>query len=162
MANSIVVIAHNIRSTHNVGAILRTSDGFGVSKVWCTGYTPYPTLPGDTRLPHLRDKLTKQIYKTALNATVLVEQSDQLEPVLSALKADNYQLVALEQDPRAIALPSFRPPEKIALLLGEEVHGTPKHILQQCDTIIEIPMRGTKESFNVSVAAGIALYVLTI
>ncbi len=161
MANNVVVIAHNIRSTHNVGAILRTSDGFGIHKVYCTGYTPYPTLPGDTRLPHLRDKLTKQINKTALNAKMVVEQSDELEPALSALRADGYQLVALEQDPHAVQLPDFRPSQKIALLLGEEVHGIPKNILEQCDAIIEIPMKGSKESFNVSVAAGIALYELS-
>jgi len=156
-----VVIAHNIRSTHNVGAILRTADGFGVSRVFCTGYTPYPTLPNDTRLPHLRDKLTAQIHKTALGAeaTMPIVQSDDLTPVIDALKADSYELIALEQSPRAVMLPDFVPKQqKIALLLGEEVHGIPSDLLEQCDTIVEIPMRGKKESFNVSVAAGIALY----
>lgn len=160
----IAVIAHNIRSTHNIGSILRTSDGFGVTKVFCTGYTPYPTLPGDTRLPHLRDKLTAQIHKTALGAeaTMPVEQSDELAPVIAKLKADGFELIALEQSPRAVMLPDFAPgKQKIALLLGEEVHGTPADLLKQCEHIIEIPMRGKKESFNVSVAAGIALYALT-
>jgi tRNA G18 (ribose-2'-O)-methylase SpoU len=160
----IVVIAHNIRSTHNIGAILRTSDGFGVQKVYCTGYTPYPALPGDNRLQHMRDKLTKQIHKTALGAetSVPILQSDDITPVISQLKADGYQLVALEQSPKAIMLPDFRPPQKIALLLGEEVHGTPQELLAACDAIIEIPMVGQKESFNVSVAAGIGLYALSL
>lgn len=160
----IVVIAHNIRSTHNIGSILRTSDGFGVTKVFCTGYTPYPTLPHDNRLPHLRIKLTAQIHKTALGAelTMPIEQSDDLAPVIAKLKANGFELVALEQSPRAVMLPDFAPTkQKIALLLGEEVHGTPPKILAACDQIIEIPMKGTKESFNVSVAAGIALYGLT-
>lgn len=156
----IVVIAHNIRSTHNIGAILRTSDGFGVRRVYCTGYSPYPTLPGDTRLMHLRDKLTKQIHKTALGAetTMPITKSDDLAPVLAEVKSAGYQLVALEQSPQAVLLPNFTPQQKIALLLGEEVHGIPGDLLAQCDAIIEIPMRGKKESFNVSVAAGIALY----
>jgi 23S rRNA (guanosine2251-2'-O)-methyltransferase len=160
----IVVIAHNIRSTHNIGSILRTSDGFGVQKVYCTGYTPYPAQPDDPRLPHLRDKITAQIHKTALGAeaTVPITQSDELQPIINALKADGYQLVALEQAENAILLPDFMPPQKIALLLGEEVHGTPQDLLAQCDAVIEIPMMGKKESFNVSVAAGIALYGLVV
>ena len=161
----LVVIAHNIRSTHNVGSILRTSDGFGVSRVFCTGYTPYPTLPADTRLPHLRDKLTAQIHKTALGAetTVPLQQSEELQPVVDALKADGYQIIALEQSPRSVMLPEFTTThKKIALLLGEEVHGIPADLLAQCDLTIEIPMKGTKESFNVSVATGIALYGISV
>jgi 23S rRNA (guanosine2251-2'-O)-methyltransferase len=156
----IVVIAHNIRSTHNIGAILRTGDGFGVSRVYCTGYTPYPTLPGDSRLTHLRDKLTRQIHKTALGAetTMPISQSDELAPVLAEVKATGYQLVALEQSPQSVLLPHFTPQQKIALLLGEEVHGIPSDLLAQCDATVEIPMLGKKESFNVSVATGIALY----
>jgi len=158
----IIVIAHNIRSTHNIGAILRTSDGFGVTRVYCTGYTPYPSLPGDDRLPHVRDKLTRHIHKTALGAeaTMPVSQSADLAPVLAQLKATGYQLVALEQSPQAVPLPSFKPAQKIAILLGEEVNGIPGDLLAQCDAIVEIPMHGQKESFNVSVATGIALYAL--
>ncbi len=163
LAGNIVVIAHNIRSTYNVGSILRTCDGFGVNKVYCTGYTPYPALVNDSRMIHLQDKLTRQIHKTALGAEVSmrVGQSDELAPVIAKLAASGYHIVALEQDPRAVQLPDFSTPQKIALLLGEEVHGTPKTILDACDAIIEIPMKGTKESFNVSVAAGITLYALT-
>lgn len=160
---SVSVIAHNIRSTHNVGSILRTCDGFGVSQVFCTGYTPYPTLPGDTRLPHISNKLTAQIHKTALGAeqTMHIEHSAELAPVLDKLKAEGYKIVALEQSPNAIILPNFKPQaQKIALLLGEEVHGIPQTLLAKCDAIVEIPMTGQKESFNVSVATGIALYVL--
>ena len=63
----IIVIAHNIRSTHNVGSIFRGCEGFGVKKIILSGYTPYPSLAtGDSRLPHIREKLTKQIHKTAL------------------------------------------------------------------------------------------------
>ena len=68
----LIVIAHNIRSTHNVGAIFRTSEGFGVTKIILSGYSPYPTLDHDSRLPHISRKLTDQIHKTALGAEVIV------------------------------------------------------------------------------------------
>jgi 23S rRNA (guanosine2251-2'-O)-methyltransferase len=159
----IVVIAHNIRSSYNVGSILRTADGFGVSHVILTGYTPYPTQAQDARLPHLRDKITRQIHKTALGAelSILTSYSEQPEPVLTRLRATGFYLVALEQSPQAVMLPDFTPAGKLALLLGEEVHGIDRHLLDSVDSIVEIPMYGTKESFNVSVATGIALYELS-
>lgn len=160
---TITVIAHNIRSTYNLGSILRTADGFGVHEVICTGYTPYPAIAGDSRLPHLRDKITAQIHKTALGAeaTVPVSHADDIHSMLAELKQNGVQVVALEQSPKATMLPDFMPAaQHIALVLGEEVHGTPQIILDMCDTTVEIPMFGHKESFNVSVAAGIALYQL--
>jgi 23S rRNA (guanosine2251-2'-O)-methyltransferase len=159
----IIVVAHNIRSTHNVGSILRTADGFGVQKVFLTGYTPYPAQANDTRLPHIREKLTRQIHKTALGAeaTVATEYASDAATLLAALKHDGYHVAALEQDPNATPLPGYSPPQRLVLLLGEEVGGVEQQLLALCDTILEIPMRGKKESFNVSVATGIALYELS-
>lgn len=161
---SLIVIAHNIRSTHNIGAILRTSDGFGVEKVFATGYTPYPTVARDTRLPHEREKLTRQIAKTALGAeqSVPVEHADDPLEVITALKAQGYKVAALEQSPTSTNLADYKPPTKLALLLGEEVHGITPELLATCDATLEIPMNGRKESFNVSVATGIALYALSV
>jgi 23S rRNA (guanosine2251-2'-O)-methyltransferase len=156
----IIVIAHNIRSTHNVGAIFRTGEGFGVDKIILSGYTPYPAHTGDSRLPHIAEKLTAQIHKTALGAETMVPFEYQETPDLAALKAQGYRLVALEQASDSIPLNTYQSPEKIALLLGEEVHGITEALLVQCDDTLEIPMKGQKESFNVSVAAGIALYQL--
>lgn len=159
----IIVIAHNIRSTHNIGAIFRTADGFGVKKIILSGYSPYPTLPsGDTRLPHISDKLTKQIHKTALGAETSVPFEYWSDVNLQQLQNDGYRLIALEQSANSILLSEYKSPEKVALLLGEEVEGITEELLNQCDDIIEIPMKGSKESFNVSVAAGIALYSLAI
>jgi tRNA G18 (ribose-2'-O)-methylase SpoU len=157
----IIVIAHNIRSTHNVGAIFRTAEGFGVEKIILSGYTPYPLLPTDSRLPHISEKLTSQIHKTALGAEEMVpfEYSEQIP--LNSLKESGYRIVALEQNSRSINLSDYETPEKIALLIGEEVHGITDDLIAQCDDIIEIPMVGKKESFNVSVATGIALYELS-
>lgn len=157
----IVVIAHDIRSTHNVGSLLRTAEGLGVAKLYFTGYTPYPALPGDTRLPHLAAKLTKQIEKTALGAEKLVPyQPVDITECLSALKADGFTVMALEQTNDSVLLPEYRPPEKVALLLGREVEGIDPALLAQCDGALEIPMFGRKESFNVVQAAAMALYHL--
>jgi tRNA G18 (ribose-2'-O)-methylase SpoU len=160
---SLVIIAHNIRSTHNVGAILRTAEGFGVDRCFLTGYTPYPLLPNDTRLPHLSAKIDAAIAKTALGAEtmVAVEHSDDLATVVAALKHEGYRIVALEQIPQSISLADYLPADKTALLLGEEVAGVSPESLQLCDEAVVIPMVGQKESFNVSVAAGIAMYALS-
>lgn len=162
MMPEIIVIAHNIRSTHNVGALFRTAEGFGISKIFLTGYTPYPAIPNDTRLPHIANKLTSQIHKTALGAEVIVPFEHRETLDLETLKAQGYHIVALEQAEKSIPLQTYKSPEKIALLLGEEVAGIAPEHLAACDDIVEIPMVGTKESFNVSVAAGIALYQLAV
>jgi len=157
----IIVIAHNIRSTHNVGAIFRTAEGFGISKIILSGYTPYPRLTKDSRLPHIAEKLTKQISKTALGAESIVPFEYLEQPPLTELKAAGYRIVALEQAPNSIPMAEYSPSEKTVLLLGEEVEGITAELLAECEDIIEIPMVGKKESFNVSVATGIALYQLT-
>lgn len=156
----IIVIAHNIRSTHNVGAIFRTAEGFGISKIILSGYTPYPTLTQDPRLPHISSKLTAQIRKTALGAEAIVPFEYQEEPDFGSLRQLGFRIVGLEQDKTSVMLSDYRPPEKIALLLGEEVEGIEDSLRKECDDLIEIPMEGQKESFNVSVATGIALYGL--
>jgi tRNA G18 (ribose-2'-O)-methylase SpoU len=158
----IILIAHNIRSTHNVGSLFRTSEGFGVEKIILSGYTPYPTSKNDTRLPHISDKLTTQIHKSALGAEEMVPFEYSEVPDLTTLREQGYRIVGLEQSTASVPLQSYIPPDKIALILGEEVHGIHESLLSECEDIIEIPMFGKKESFNVSVAAGIALYALTI
>jgi len=158
----IIVIAHNIRSTHNIGSIFRTSEGFGVSKIIISGYSPYPTIPGDSRLPHISAKLTDQIHKTALGAEMMVPFEYQESPDFDTLRSLGYRIVGLEQDKRSIMLSTYTAPDKIALLLGEEVEGITIDMRDSCDDLVEIPMVGQKESFNVSVAAGIALYALSI
>lgn len=159
----IIVIAHNIRSTHNVGAILRTCDGFGISKLIYSGYTPYPTQTNDSRLPHIAEKLTRDIHKTALGAelTVAQEVASNLNHTLKTLKEQEYRVIGLEQTSGSIPLNGYEPHPKTVLILGEERFGLTPELISGCDDIIEIPMRGSKESFNVSVATGIALYHLS-
>lgn len=158
----IVLIAHNIRSTHNVGSIFRTAEGFGVKKIILSGYTPYPHTKQDPRLPHISEKLSVQIHKTALGAETMVPFEYQESPDIDTLMSAGYTVVGLEQAADSIPLESYSPDKKIALIIGEEVHGIEPELLARCEKIIEIPMKGKKESFNVSVATGIALYALTI
>jgi tRNA G18 (ribose-2'-O)-methylase SpoU len=162
MMRDIILIAHDIRSCHNVGSLLRTAEGLGISKVYLTGYTPYPAKANDDRLPHITEKLTKQINKTALGAETSQawEQSDTVEPILSQLKDDGYTLAGLEQTPSSILLHEYQPPPKIALLLGREVEGIEPELIKLLDATLEIPMHGSKESFNVVQAAAMALYHL--
>lgn len=160
MNRSIILIAHNLRSTHNIGSIIRTADGLGVDRVICTGYTPYPKQPNDTRLPHLAAKITRQIDKTALGATnhLTVSHAPDIEETIKSLRTEGYSIVAVEQGKNSIPLPEFTPPEKVALIVGREVEGIEPEILAATDVVVEIPMQGQKESYNVSVAAAIALY----
>ncbi len=153
------VIAHNMRSTFNVGSLLRTAEGLGVKKVYLTGYTPYPKKDIDNRLPHISEKLTNQISKTALGAEKLQdwEQFDDLSELLALLAAKDIPVIALEQSDISIPLKEYKTPDSLALLLGEEVSGVPDKFLNMIDTHIHIPMYGKKESFNVIIAAAIAL-----
>lgn len=158
----VVLIIHNVRSSHNVGSLLRSADGFGINHVYFTGYTPYPAQKNDERLPHLREKIERQITKTALGAekTVPWTHSQDIEPVISRLKTSGFAVVALEQTPGAIPLVDFKPDKNIALIVGNEVDGLDKSTLEFADLYLEIPMKGKKESFNVAVAGAIALYQL--
>jgi tRNA G18 (ribose-2'-O)-methylase SpoU len=158
----IVLLAHDIRSCHNVGSLLRTAEGLGITKVYFSGYTPYPTQLHDTRLPHIHQKLNKQIQKTALGAEVTQEWQhvDSIEKLITELKNGGFTVVALEQTPTSITLPDYHPTDKVALLLGREVEGVEDHLLKLVDQQLEIPMYGKKESFNVVQAAAMALYHL--
>lgn len=153
------MIINDIRSTHNVGSLLRTAEGLGVSKVYFCGYTPYPKKSNDDRLPYITDKLEKRIDKTALGAqkTLLWEVAD-IEKVIHKLKDDGFKILALEQHKKSTKLHKYKADSKVALLLGNEVDGIPQDLLKQCDHILEIEMFGQKESFNVVQAAAMALY----
>lgn len=144
------VIIHNVRSILNVGAMFRTADGAGVDKIYLTGYTPGP----DTH----PDKMTK----TALGADGVMawERVRRVGDVVRRLRAEDVQIVALEQSDHAIDYRRFKPRWPLALMVGNEVTGIPRVSHNITDAMIEIPMRGAKESLNVAVALGIAAYEL--
>ena len=163
----LVLVLDNIRSTYNVGAILRTAEGFGVARVILSGYTP--GVHDADWLPHLRDKLDREIHKTALGAEDMLDvySCGDIMAELMRLKDEGYQIVGLENnidDDRLYRLDDKRLLErlgdKVVLILGEEVHGINYSLYDIIDLFVEIPVRGQKESFNVSVAAGIAMWGL--
>jgi 23S rRNA (guanosine2251-2'-O)-methyltransferase len=156
----IILIGHNLRSCHNVGSLLRTAEGLGVNKVILSGYTPHPTHANDRRLPHESAKIANQIHKTALGAEDMVkwDYHHDILAVIAKLKKDGWTVAAVEQTEDAKALPDYHPPQKIVLLVGREVEGVEKEVLEACDLALEIPMFGKKESFNVVQAAAMSLY----
>ena len=163
----LILVLDNIRSTYNVGAILRTAEGFGASSVILSGYTP--RVHDKSLLPHLRDKLDREIHKTALGAEDMLDiySCGDIFKELDKLKKDGWQIVGLEnniEDIQIYKLNSSGLKQKIAkkvvLILGEEVNGIDSSLYDLIDLFVEIPMKGKKESFNVSVAAGIAIYGL--
>jgi len=153
------LIIHNIRSAHNVGALFRTADGAGVSEIILSGYSPVP--PKRNAL-HVTDA-GRAFQKTALGAenSVPWRKVRSLTPLIKQCKKEGYELVALEQAEKSIAYDSYVPKKNVALIVGNEVRGVDRKILKQCDFVLEIPMRGDKNSLNVSVAGGIALYQIT-
>ena len=164
----IVLILHNIRSTYNVGSILRTADGFSVDQIIYSGFTPAP-IPHSTLLPHLAEKVTNQIHKTALGAekTLKSSYSQDIIESIRTLKAQGYQIVGLEnnlEDTHLHQITEYSLPKllgpKVALILGEEVEGISPKLHQFIDLFLEIPMTGNKESFNVSIASAITLFYL--
>lgn len=156
----IILIAHNLRSSHNVGSLLRTAEGLGITKVYFTGYTPYPVAQNDERLPHISAKVAAQIHKTALGAESMIpwEHESDVFKVLRNLCQAKIPIFAVEQASDSVSLPDFQPPEQLALMVGREIEGIELEVLRECDGVLEIPMKGDKESFNVAQAAAMALY----
>ena len=163
----LVLVLDNIRSTYNVGAILRTAEGFGVSKVILSGYTP--RVHDGSLLPHLRDKLDHEIHKTALGAEDMLDiySCGDIFQELNNYKKDGWQIIGLENNIDVGTIYKLNSDElrsrlsdKVFLVLGEEVNGISTSLYELIDLFVEIPMKGQKESFNVSVAAGIAMYGL--
>ena len=151
-----VLILHNIRSVYNVGSIFRTAEAAGVSKIILSGYTPTPV--DRFHLPR------KDFAKVSLGAekTIPWVQMRTFVQAVRVLRKDGYYIAAVEQDKHSISIFDFKTSKKqlLALVLGNEVRGISKASLKLCNAILEIPMRGKKESLNVSVAAGIAAFTL--
>ena len=145
------LVCENIRSLYNVGAIFRTADAAGVTRLFLCGYTPQPP--------------RGEISKVALGAeeNVLWEHHVQSWRLIERLRARGVQIVALENhvsDKTTLDYREFRPDYPLVLLVGNEVTGLSAGLLRRADSIIELPMYGQKESLNVAVACGIALYEL--
>lgn len=146
------VLLHNVRSAHNVGSIFRTSDAAGVSKVYLSGYTPRPV--------DAFGRMQKDIAKTALGAEQFLAWEYAKDPMtlIAKARAEGFVIIGIEQDARALDYRSHEMKEKTLFVLGNEVRGMSPKLRAACDLLLEIPMRGKKESLNVAVAAGIILF----
>ncbi|MDQ3075784.1 MAG: TrmH family RNA methyltransferase [bacterium] len=152
MKKGTIVIIHDVRSVENVGAMFRTADAAGVNKIYLTGYTPTPL----DRFGRKRNDLTK----SALGAEEFVdwEQKKSLPVLISNLKKDGFTVIAVEQSESSVDYKKVKLSSKNVFIVGNEVTGISKSILNKCDVIAEIPMYGKKESLNVSVALGVVLF----
>ena len=157
-----VVILDNIRSLHNVGSIFRTADAAGIAKIDLCGITPEPL-----------DQFSRprqQFIKVSLGAekTVAWERAKNISRLIDDLKKEGYKIWAVEQSKKSIPYYKSNVPGRagkgqlsnVVLVFGNEVKGIAPAILKKCDKILEIPMRGKKESLNVAVAFGIVVYHL--
>lgn len=162
MKRKIYLLAIDIRSTHNVGAFLRTAEGLGIEEVFLCGYTPYPKLDNDNRPPYLAEQIERRINKTALGAEKTQKWSyfADCSSLIKKLKSNKVQVIALEQNEKSIDITKFHLDSDIAIIAGNETEGLDKQILDQANYILEIPMAGNKESFNVSVAVAMSLFYL--
>lgn len=153
------LILHRIRSAYNVGSMFRSADGIGVDKIFITGFTQAPS----KKEYQLQSKAEKMLSKTALGADKYVtwEKVQSVSRVIDRLKKEGFQIIALEQNENSIDYRDFKPSGKVALIVGNEPRGIDKRILKKCDIIMELPMRGKKQSLNVAVALGVAGYKLT-
>lgn len=153
-----ILILNDIRSVENVGAMFRTADAGGIDKIYLCGITPAPV----DRFGRKR----KDLAKSALGAEEYVpwEQAEKILSLIKKLKKDGFQIIAIEQDEKSV---DYKKVKKLgknarhigqAFIVGTEVTGIPKNILKECDIIAEIPMQGKKESLNVSVSLGVALF----
>lgn len=147
-----VLVLHDIRSAQNVGSLFRTADAVGISKIYLSSITPAPV----DRFG--RDR--SDIAKTALGAEKSVpwEQYQDIDLLIQKYKDQGYKVIAIEQSKESVDYKKVNVKEKILFILGNEVGGLQREILDAVDIVVEIPMAGNKESLNVSVAGGVALF----
>jgi len=151
MKKRVSVLLNNIRSVHNVGSIFRTSDALGVDKIFLSGTTPTPVDRfGDER---------KDFVKVSLGAekSIQWEYVEDVPILIEKMKKEGAEIISLEQAPNSVDYKKVKVTKPILFICGNEVSGVEEYILEKSDVIIEIPMMGRKESFNVSVSFGIAL-----
>lgn len=149
-----IAVLDNLRSVHNVGSIFRTANAVGIEKIILCGTTPTP-------LDNKGNK-RKDFAKVALGAeeTVVWEYEEDTAKTLKALGQEDFYIVAFEQDDKSVDYKkvSVDGKENVAFIIGPEVTGISPEVLSLCDVIAEIPMLGTKESLNVTIAFGIGVY----
>ncbi|MEI7463269.1 MAG: TrmH family RNA methyltransferase [Candidatus Taylorbacteria bacterium] len=149
-----IILLDNIRSVHNVGSIFRTGECAGVSKIYCIGTTPTPI----DRFGRKR----KDFLKVSLGSEDLVDweylATDVAVKYIRKFKKDGYKIISIEQRNNSVDLSVFKRSLNVVYIFGNEVDGVSKDIIDASDICVEIPMKGEKESLNVSVTVGIVLF----
>ncbi len=148
----VYILLHDIRSVYNAGAIFRTADAIGATKIYITGYTPTPV----DRFGQPRNDFAKSALGS--EKTMAWEYAKTPVSILNRLKKEKVQIISVEQSESSVDYKKVKRGTKVLVVFGNEVEGVSKSILSKSDVIAEIPMRGKKESLNVSVSAGIILY----
>lgn len=164
MKSKVHILLPDIRSAYNVGSVFRSADCFGIEKIYLSGTTPTPV----DRFMRCNSGAQKEISKTALGAEkdISWEYVHDLNLFFKKIKKEKFTIVCIEQDKKSITLENFQiikkqqKLENILLVFGNEVEGIDKVVLKKADYIVEIPMKGKKESLNISVCAGLIMYVL--
>jgi tRNA G18 (ribose-2'-O)-methylase SpoU len=150
----IYLLLDNIRSVHNVGSIFRTAETLGISKIYCAGTTPTPV----DRFGRKRNDFAK----VSLGAEDMINweyvEESKTAGLIEKLKIERFKIIALEQAKNSVDYKKIKPENKILVILGNEVEGVSKSLLKLADVVAEIPMKGKKESLNVSVATGVFLF----
>ena len=147
-----VIVLDNIRSVHNVGSIFRTADAAGVRMIYLCGFTPQPI----DRFGRARADFAK--VSLGAEKTVKWKHFENITDVLKKLKEKDFTIIAIEQAENSVDYKKVKVSEKTAFVFGNEPSGISKEVLDKCDVVVEISMKGEKESLNVSVSAGIALF----
>jgi tRNA G18 (ribose-2'-O)-methylase SpoU len=143
----IYALVDNVRSLYNVGSIFRSSDGALIEKLFLSGFTPHPP--------------RKEIDKTALGATKTVPWEYHRNPldVIAAMKEQRIKICILELTTGSKPYFTLRSSDfPLCVVVGNEITGISKEIIEQADVAIEIPMFGNKQSLNVAVAYGIVVF----
>ncbi|TSC59047.1 MAG: tRNA/rRNA methyltransferase SpoU [Candidatus Peregrinibacteria bacterium Greene0416_19] len=142
------LLAHNVRSLWNVGSFFRTCDAMGVERIYLSGYTGTPP--------------RKEITKTAIGAEEIVQWEKVTDPAdaVRELKTEGWRIVSLEITPASNDIRSLDSEQDVLLIVGHELTGVPDDLLALSDEVVRIPMLGKKESLNVAVAVGMALFHL--
>ncbi len=164
MNTKVYILLPDIRSAYNVGSIFRSADCFGIQKIFLSGTTPTPI----DRFGRSSSGAQKEISKTALGAEKDIpwEYINDTNLFLKEMKKEKFTIVSIEQDKKSITLDDFLKIKKVnkienlLVVFGNEVEGVDKNILKKSDYIVEIPLKGKKESLNVSVCAGLVMHVL--
>ena len=150
----IVAVLDNLRSVHNVGSIFRTANAAGIEKLYLCGTTPTPL--------DKKGLLRSDFSKVALGAegTVVWEYKEDVKSLVEKLTKEDYYTIAFEQDSTSVDYKEvdIDGKNKLAFVIGPEVTGITQEVLGMCDVIAEIPMLGSKESLNVTIAFGIGVY----